>query len=83
MVKTLKSSDTGGAVITIPMNFEDWVVYSCLLLHTSRNIPQPDPDAYEVLEALSDECSRLDDAGLAPSGPKARGAEQNFADRLL
>jgi hypothetical protein len=52
------------------MNFDDWTVYSCLLLHTSAKIPQADAGAYEILEALSEECSRLDDAGEAPNRPE-------------
>jgi hypothetical protein len=74
MIQTLKSSDTGDDEIAIPMNFHDWVVYCALLEHTSGKIPQADPDAYDVLEALFEECGRLDDAGVAPRGPEASKA---------
>ncbi len=65
-VSKLESSDTGGDEVTISMNFNDWTVYSTLLLHTSAKIPQADPDACEILDTLSHECARLDDAGEAP-----------------
>ena len=68
MISKLKAGDKGGDEVTIPMNFNDWVVYGTLLSHTSSNIPQSAPDAYEVLEALHDEVGRLDDAGEAPRG---------------
>ena len=70
MISKLKAGDKGGDEVTIPMNFSDWVVYGTLLSHTSSNIPQCAPDAYEVLEALYDEVGRLDDAGEAPRGPE-------------
>jgi hypothetical protein len=66
MISKLKAGDTGADEVTIPMNFDDWVVYGTLLSHTSSNIPQSNPDAYEVLDALYDEVGRLDDAGKAP-----------------
>jgi len=69
LIGKLKSVDKGGREVTVPMNFDDWVVYSALLSHTSSNIPQSDPDAYTVLEALWDEVGRRDDAGEAPKGP--------------
>ena len=69
LVDKLKISDRGGDEVTIPMNFNDWVVYGALLSHTSAKIPQSDPDAYDVLDALFEECGRLDDAGEAPRGP--------------
>jgi hypothetical protein len=52
------------------MNFKDWTVYGAMLSHTSAKIPQSDPDAYDVLQALYDECDRLDDSGEAPRGPE-------------
>jgi hypothetical protein len=70
MVEKLKSADLGHDPVTISMNFSDWVVFTGLLLHTSAKIPQSEPDAYEILEALSNECGRLDDAGEAPRGPE-------------
>jgi len=70
MISKLKASDKGGDEVTIPMNFNEWVVYGALLSHTSSNIPQSAPDAYEVLEALYAEVGRLDDAGEAPRGPE-------------
>ena len=70
MVNKLKISDKGGDEVTIPMNFNDWVVYGTMLSHTSAKVPQSDPDAYYVLEALWEECGRLDDAGEAPRGPE-------------
>ena len=70
MVNKLKISDEGGDEVTILMNFSDWVVYGTMLSHTSAKIPQSDPDAYDVLEALWEECGRLDDAGEAPRGRK-------------
>ena len=70
MISKLKAGDTGGAEVIVPMNFDDWVVYGTLLSHTSSNIPQSDPDAYEVLDALYDEVGRLDDAGEAPRRPE-------------
>jgi len=69
-VKKLKQSDTGHDEITVSMNFDDWVVYGTLLSHTSSKIPQSDPEAYDILDALHDECGRLDDEGKAPDGPK-------------
>jgi hypothetical protein len=57
MVTKLKSSDSGQHEVTIPMNFNDWTVYYGLLAHTSGKIPQTEPDAYDVLEALLEECS--------------------------
>jgi hypothetical protein len=70
LISKLKAGDKGGDEVTIAMNFNDWVVYGTLLSHTSSNIPQSAPDAYEVLEALWDEVGRLDDAGKAPRGPE-------------
>ena len=70
IISKLKASDKGGDEVTIPMNFNDWVVYGALLSHASSNIPQSASDAYEVLEALWDEVDRLDDAGEAPRGPE-------------
>jgi hypothetical protein len=70
IVDKLRISDTGGNEITIRMNFKDWTVYSGLLGHTSAKIPQSDPDAYDILDALLEECDRLDDAGEAPGGPE-------------
>jgi hypothetical protein len=72
MIAKLKSRDSGQAEVTIPMNFRDWTVYCGLLAHTSSKIPQTEPDAYDVLDALFEECSRLDDAGEAPRGPEAQ-----------
>jgi hypothetical protein len=69
-VTKLKTSDTGADEVTVTMNFNDWVVYSTLLSQTSSKIPQSDPKAYEVLEALWDEVGRLDDAGKTPRGPE-------------
>jgi hypothetical protein len=69
MISQLKAGDTGGDEVTISMNFDDWVVYGTLLSHSSSNIPQSDPDAYEVLDALWHEVGRLDDAGEAPRRP--------------
>jgi hypothetical protein len=66
MIDKLKAADTGADEVTIPMNFDEWVVYGTLLSHSSSNIPQSDPDAYDVLDALHDEVGRLDDAGKAP-----------------
>ena len=68
LVNKLMAGDNGGAQVTVPMNFDDWVVYGTLLSHTSSNIPQSDPDAFEVLEALYDEVGRRDDTGEAPNG---------------
>lgn len=70
IVNKLRISDTGCNEITIRMNFKDWTVYSGLLGHTSAKIPQADPDAYDILDALLEECDRLDDAGEAPGGPE-------------
>lgn len=68
LIDKFKAVDKGGSQVIVPMNFDDWVVYS-LLSHTSSNIPQSDPDAHAVLEALWDEVGRRDDAGEAPNGP--------------
>src|ERR1035438_2910462 len=80
MVDKLQSSDAGCDPVTISMNFNDWTVFSGLLLHTRAKIPQFDPDAYEILEALSDECGRLDDAGEAPRGPEKVRSWQLLSD---
>ena len=69
LISKLKAGDSGGDEVTIAMDFDDWVVYGALLSHTSSNIPQSDPNAYKVLDALHDEVGRLDDAGDAPSRP--------------
>jgi predicted RNase H-like HicB family nuclease len=68
LVAKLKAGDHGGAQVTIPMNFNDWVVYGALLSHASSNIPQSDPHAAAVLEALWDDLNRRDDTGEAPQG---------------
>ena len=69
MVSKVEASDKGGGEVTISMNFDDWVVYGTLLSHASSNIPQSDPDAFEVLEALYHDVNDRDDAGEAPRGP--------------
>src|ERR1044072_3519146 len=71
LISKLKAIDKDGDEVIVPMNFNDWVVYGALLSHTSSNIPQSDPNAYVLLEALWDEVGRLDDAGEAPSRPEA------------
>jgi hypothetical protein len=69
LIGKLRAADKGGSDVTVPMNFDDWVVYSALLSHTSSNIPQSNPDAYGVLEALWEDVGRRDDAGEAPNQP--------------
>ena len=71
MVRKLEARDQGGGEVTIPMNFDDWVVYGALLSQVSSNVPQSDPDASEILEALWDEVGRRDGAGEAPNGPES------------
>jgi hypothetical protein len=80
IVDKLQSSDLGCDPVTISMNFDDWTVFSGLLLHTSAKIPQTDSDAYEILDALSDECGRLDDAREAPIGPEQVRSWQLLSD---
>ena len=70
LIGKLKAADAGGDEVTIPMDFDDWVMYGTLLSHTSANIPQADPAAYELLDALHDDVGRLDEAGQAPCGPE-------------
>lgn len=62
MIAKLKSCDEGRDTITIPMTGSEWTAYYGLLMHTSSKIPQTDPDAYNVLDDLLEECGRLDDA---------------------
>jgi len=62
VITKLKSCDAGQDKVTIPMNASEWTAYYGLLMHTSSKIPQTEPDAYDILDDLLEECSRLDDA---------------------
>lgn len=70
LIGKLDTIDQDSDEVIVPMNFNDWVVYGALLSHTSANIPQCDPDAYVILEALCNEVGRVDDAGEAPQADR-------------
>ena len=65
--------EKGDDPIVVSMDFNDWCVYSGLLIGTDSSLPLENPEDFDVLETLYDDVVEMltNDTGPSPTGPES------------